>query len=431
LQHQHRLLVGGLAAAVGFCACTAGQTGPPTQVTVNPAAPGQSSLRLAVGTANIAGFAGLGLNVVATLRNPKGQSAVDLDTPKLTGPFTLPAPQPPATPFYPYSAVQTPYDGNATANVGPSPAEVAGAFIGGSAQPQAGAPAAANTTFGTSGGVFGNGFGPGNYGTNGLPASFYPYYAPFYGGSPYTLAGAVNPASNAFFPQGGPPAFDPAGNGHGATGPNFPEAGPALGIDVFAGVKPGAGTYTLAVTVPTTGSTIAIPAATARLTNPGLALPFPTAGGAPPAVVFDGQGDASVTNVVVGGGVTGAYVELTDFGPTDTTLAAGATGCNGASLGTPVAYTVWVTASGPVAFVNADAPLGTSNAVCTAAQNAVASGGSDTFTGDQIQVVAIGFDYNQFGLQYHGKTGAAYPQSPALPAQADLSISTAAWVISP
>ena len=427
-----RFSAGAICTAYALSACTAGQTGPPTQTTVNPVAAGQSVLRLAVGTANVAGTAGLGLNVVATLRNPHGQSAVNVNTPRLTGPFRLPAAQAPAAPFYPYAAVgQTPYDANSTANVGPSALEVAGAFIGASVQPQAGVTSGPNSTFGTSGGVFGNGFDPGNYGTSGVPASFYPYYQPFYAGSPYTTAGSVNVASNAFLPAGGPPAFDPAGNGHGATGANFPAGGPSLGINAFAAVTPAAGTYTLAVAVPTTGATLTITPGAATLANPTLTLPFATALGALPAVAFDGLGNVTVTNIVIGGGVTGAYVELTDFGATDMTLATAVTGCNGASLATPVSYTAWVTTSGTVAFANANAPLGTLSAVCTAAQNAAAAGGTDTLSGDQIEVVAIGFDYNEYSLQYNGRTGAAYPQSPALPAQADISVSPAAWTTSP
>jgi hypothetical protein len=407
-QLQFAICVG---AAVSISACTAGQTGPPNQTTTDPTVNGNSKLSLAVGTANIAGQAGLSLNVVPLYRQKNGASAVLVDTPKLTGPFTLPAA--PSAPDSPSAQ----YDANATADLGPSGNEIAGHYIGGSPQPsQIGQPSSVNTTFGVNGGVFGNGFAPGNYGTSGLPASFTPYFQPFYSGT------NSSGTSNTFLPTASAPAFDPAGNGRGPTGPNFPDNGLSLGLNVFQGVKPGAGAYTLSVAIQTTGNTLSPTPATATLTNPAFVLPIATVGGVAPAVVFNGNGSITVTNVAIAPPTVGAYVEVIDSGPTN------ATGCNGASSSTPVYYTAWATATGPVTILNTHAPYGQTIAVCTAALNTAAAGAATP--GDNLQVVVIGFDYNEYSLQYNGLTGATYPQAPALPAQADSSISLSTYATS-
>lgn len=424
----------GVGAALSITACTAGQTGPPDQKTVDPTQNGNSKLSLAVGTANIAGGTGLGLNVVAFYRQKNGASAVLVDTPKLAGPFTLPAAA--SVP----SGAAPQYDSSATADVGPSAAEIAGKFIEGSPQPtQVGRPSSVTTTFGVFGGVFGNGFAPVNYGTNGLPAeqgkgTNSPYYEPFYAGTNLTADGSdIVTTSSAFLPTAGPPAFDPASNGAGATGPNFPFNGLTLGLNVFARVVPVSGAYTLSVSIPTTGNTLSPTPASATLASPAVVVPVATNGGAP-AVTFNGDGSATVTNVALSAPAVGAYIQVIDYGPIDTTTGQPAKGCNGATVGTPVFYTHWVTAGGPVTFANANAPLGQTSAVCTAEQNATAlntSSNTDVYTGDRIQAVVIAFDYNEYALQYNGETGATYPQAPALPGQADSSISLSAYATSP
>ncbi len=430
MRTKHLKLAASIGAAVSITACTAGQTGPPTQTTVSPVVSGNSKLSLAVGTANIAGQTGLGLNVVPLYRQKDGASAVLVDTPKLTGPFKLPT-----VPGSLGTGGQ--YDVNSTAATGPSLAEIAGKFIEGSPQSgQIGIPSKVNSTFGTSGGVFGNGFAPGNYGTSGLPASFTPYYQPFYSGT------NASGTSNTFIPTASAPAFDPAGNGHGPTGPNFPDNGLSLGLNVFQGVTPGAGGYTLQVSIQTTGNTLTPTPAYATITNPAFTLPIATTGGAAPAVTFNGDGSIKVTNVAVASPVVGAYVEVIDTGSIDTSTnttsnptksPAPTAGCNGASTSTPIYYTAWVTATGAVTIPNANAPYGQTTAVCTAAQNAAvlnSSTDADVYTGDNIQVIVIGFDYNEYSLQYHGKTGATYPQAPTLPAQADSSISLSTYATS-
>jgi hypothetical protein len=387
-------LVAALGGVLGVSACTAGQTGPPTVTAVSPVQNGNTALSLAVGTANIAGHTGLSLNVVPLYRQKNGSSAVLVDTPKLIGPFTLPT-----VPGSLGTGSPPQYDVNSTAATGPSGVEIAGKFIEGSPQSgQIGTPSSVNSTFGTNGGVFGNGFAPVNYGTSGTPADsvYTPYFQPFYAGL-NVVGGAVVTTNNTFVQSASAPAFDPAGNGHGPTGPNFPVNGLSLGLNVFQGVVPGAGTYTLSVAIATTGS-------------------------AAPAVTFNGDGTITTTNLAIAAPVVGAYVETIDYGD-------GGTNCNGASVAAPVYYTQWVTASGAVTLSNANAPYGQTVAICTAADNTAAAGAPTP--GDQIQVVVIGFDYNEYGLQYNGKTGATYPQKPALPAQADSSISLSTYAVSP
>jgi hypothetical protein len=390
-----RPLFWAVAGALGLSACTAGQTGPPPVTVVNPTSAGK--LQFAVGTANVAGTPGL--NVVATYRQANGASAVLVNTPKLTGPFTLPAASAPGD-FYGGGAAGLFNQGDpqATADSGPSADEVANRYIGGTAQTAASNPnQGIPTTLGSSGGVFGNGFFPGNYTSSGNPYSYNPYYQPFYSGNADT-------PDTAFLPVGGPPVFDPNRNGGGTQDGSFstPIKGISLGLSVFAGVTPGAGQYGLQVTIPTAG----FPVVTAAAALSGTAL-LPAA--AAPVVALNADGSGTVTYTLPAG-VVGAYVQLVDLNY-----------CNG---GSPVPYTFWVTSSGSQAIPNTLGPHGKSGgpAFCSAAMNNTSSGGTVT-TGDPVQAVLIGFDYDHNALQYNGTTGQAYPQAPALPARADVTIS--------
>lgn len=385
-----------VAGALALSACTAGQTGPPPVTSVNPSSAGK--LQFAVGTANVAGTPGL--NVVATYRQANGSSAVLVNTPKLTGPFTLPAATPPSG-FYGggASGLFNQGDPQATADTGPSADEVSGHYIGGTAQTAASNPnQGVPTTLGSSGGVFGNGFFPGNYTSSGNPYSYNPYYQPFYAGDDTT-------PDTTFLPVGGPPVFDPNRDGGGTQDGSFntPIKGISLGLSVFAGVTPGAGQYNLQVTIPTAGFPV-VTAPAATLSSTAL---LPDA--ATPVVTFNGDGSGAVSYVLPAG-VVGAYVQLVDLNY-----------CNG---GSPVPYTFWVTSSGSQSIPNTLGPKGRSGgpAICTAAMNDTSSGGSVT-TGDPVQAVLIGFDYDHNALQYNGTTGQAYPQTPALPARADVTLS--------
>src|SRR5580700_1016672 len=88
MMKRFRVYLACTAAGVMLSACTQGATGPPGISSVNPIT--SSKLQLVVGTANIEGNSGL--NVVSTLRQANGDSAVLVDTPTLTGPFTYALP---------------------------------------------------------------------------------------------------------------------------------------------------------------------------------------------------------------------------------------------------------------------------------------------------------------------------------------------------
>ncbi len=391
LSHKHIISSLGVAAALGLSACTAGQTGPPPVTSVNTSTVGV--LQFAVGTANVAGTAGL--NVAATYRQSNGRSALLASTPRLTGPFTLTGTGAAPTGFYGTgpSFFSQP-DSVATADLGPSTDEIAKDYIGGTPQTSASnADQGVPTTFGASGSVFSNGFFPGNYTTQGNPYSYNPYYQPFYAGT--------GPA--AFLAIGGPPAFDPNGDGAGTQDGSFntPILGVSLGLSVFEGVTPVAGTYNLSVT-PATGGAAAVQAAPAHLTG-GALLPAAAA----PVVTFAGDGSASVSYTLPAG-VVGAYVQVLD---------------TSYCTGKPFAYTFWVTASGTSSIPNTLGRHGKSGgpAICTAAMNTSAAG--QPAAGDPVQAVLIGFDYNQYALQLNGSANFTYPQAPALPAQADVTMS--------
>jgi len=391
-----RLSACSIAAALGLAACTAGQTGPPTITPVNIQS--QSRLEFAVGTANLFGTT-TGMNVVALFRQTSGFSAVLLNTPTLTGPFTITTP-----------ANNTPDANGATFAAGPSPSEAgvhgalaipscgaslppAGGCITGTPQQLSGTPVTSFpylTTFGITGGVFGTAFAPGNY-ANGTPiagsAGYRPYKIPLYDQAD----------ANAFAPWGGPPAFDPTGDGKGTRDGTFDARllGVNMGTVPFAGVTPRAGTYNLNVIVPTSNSTIPF-AATFALPAPRT-LPVIT----PPTVSFDGTGQIKVAYTLPAG-VVQAYVEVLD-----------PKYCGGG----PVYYTFEVTASGTSTVTNQNAP-GAPGTTAPAACRAKDPGGPDSVTAS-----VIGFDYDAYSLSNNKPLQSTYPQSPPLPASADVSIS--------
>jgi hypothetical protein len=390
-----------ITSVIALSACTSSQSSPTPIAAANVSTIGK--LQFAVGTANIGGTA-VGLNVVSMYRQSNGESAVLVNTPKLTGAFTLPATGsvPAGTPAY---------DAASTAEVGPSVAEVAGSYIGGTPQTSASVAGTPPTTFGQSGGVFGDGFAPANYGSNGLPFTFTPYNEPLYAGTGYL---------HTFVAYGGPPAFDPLGNGTGTVGGSFTSGvlGIPLGLSVFQGVTANAGAYNLNVVVPTgTGSSTTVTATTSL----AAATLLPTVPA--PSVSFDAAGEVPTVTYTLPAGVTGAYVQVIDQGPYDPVKDKFGGAC---LTGSPAYFTFWVTASGTVTVTKAygaNAPAGPPT--CSAADNtATASANTPTTsTADVLQVVVIGFDYNQYGLQYNGALKATYPQAPALPASADVTIS--------
>jgi hypothetical protein len=247
-----------LCASAALAACSASGTPGPK---LNAVDPNYGKLQFAVGTANLYGLAPPSLNVVSTLRQPNGHSAYGVDTPAITGPFVFNVAPEPAN-----GVLADPYTTLVTAPPGPSLAEANGATpsIGGTPQtvhpgtpfcdgigslppgftscPAGISPNA--STFGQSGGVFAMGIAAYNtVASTGQSYSYAPYAQPM-----YETAGHFQ-----FVDWGGPPAFDPDGNGMGTrdglivTGvdsfgdPYF--LGVGEGISIFEGATPNTGTY--------------------------------------------------------------------------------------------------------------------------------------------------------------------------------------------
>jgi hypothetical protein len=420
-------------------------------------------VQFAVGTANIYGTS-TGLNVVSTMRQPNGTSSCGVNTPTITGPFvnTNAAVAADGASFAdPYTTLYFMGSGPPQQGAGPSiPETSAAAFtITGTAQtvhpgtpfcdtvgvPPAGftqCPAGIppnTTTFGQSGGDFAMGIAPYNVVANTANAYGYaPYPQPMYDN------GSTHPT---FFPWGGPPAFDPDGNGMGTRDgliilgtDSFGFAyflGVAEGITLFEGVTPAAGTYNLNVNVSYvlngggTGSvafsTPAHLASTAPL--PTLTAPFVTPDPS-------GSGNATFTAAALPAGVTEELLQIADYGPNGGPSAGG--GANNANCqgpkGTsfaPVYYTVVVKAAGSYVLgrlhgANNEAggagSLTPSPSICGPTQNTNAVG---VAAGDNFTVQLIGFDYPLYEAAV-GLTQATTPQTPPITGasgQADITVS--------
>lgn len=406
----------GATLAVGLSACSGSGSSPGSVTTVNPL---QSKLQLAVGTANVFG-ASTGLNVVVTLRQPQGAqnvgaSAALVNTPTLTGPFTLAGTAgTPETVFG--SSIQT----------GPTSAELGGHAITATPQQQPGTTNIPPSSFGVSGGAFGLGLEPFNQtvtGTSangvGTPATYVPYSVPLYDG---TAADA-----NAFVPWGGPPAFDPNQDGKGTRdNKGYPPGvlGVSEGLDVFNNFAPVVGAYTLAVSIPTSQSSNGALTTTANLTSatalPNVVAQVPT---------LDGNGGGTFP-ITLPAGVTEAYVQITDFGPPQPT-AGSIVGCNGAAA-KPVYYTLEVKASGSPVLPATDGPGNpgtTTPSICTAAQNTAANGSAAP--GDRFTIQVIGFDYPAYEASYPNSAGNPAPVLVGATGQTDITISPVLTVSQP
>jgi hypothetical protein len=396
-----RVTIACVAGSAIFAGCSGGGTnGIPKINSTNPLTSG--TLQLAVGTANLYGT-GTGLNLVSTYRQAGGLSNVLVDTPTITGPFKLPDSSPVGgESFDPFSSLP----------VGPSVEEVAtGATITGTSQflhpgtppcdqvtPCTVANATGGTTtlapntstFGQAGGVFTDGIAPDNSNNGGTSFTNVPYTQPIYDTS----------SGNEFVPWGGPPAFDPNKTGLGlrdglqslATG----VLGIPLGITTFALPSYSAGTYTLAVQVPTSPTSSGTVTATAALKSLAL-LGTITA----PALTLDGKGGATFTVAALPAGVTEELVEIADLGPGGTATGS-CQGPLGAAEGAgPVYYTIEVTAPGTYTLADDIGPntnvsggvtgITPSESLCTAAANTAATG--STTPADVYTVQAIGADY--------------------------------------
>ncbi len=453
---RRQLLLAGIAAAAILAGCSSASNVIPIR-TVNPAAPGQSTLQFKVGTANIFGTE-TGLNVVSTLRQPNGLSAVLVSTPTITGAFTLPAT---GAPPLLAEAAGAGADAYSTGPSGPSALETAtGSIIEGTPQtvhpgtpvcdqvlPCAGGISPNVTTFGQSGGIFGMGVQPANSTNNGVPATFQPYPVPLWDNSANdaglaanTFCGSTVKANCGTTMWGGPPAFDQHKNGMGfrdGLSPLGQAQGNQVGLSVFDGVTAKAGAYNLSVQIPTgfdnngnpTFTTVTQSASIATLAT----LPTLSA----PALTFDGSGGASFVSGALPAGVTEEYLEIVDQGP-GATVGANCQGALGTASTFPVYYTIVIKGAGTVTLGDANGPnlaagkgpnvLTPAPSICTAAQNTAALGAATP--GDTVLVYLIGFDYDAFAAAYPNSNGSNTPLS-GIAGQADISISAPLQQVSP
>ena len=460
---QTRYILAIAAAGVLLSGCGGGggngSKGIPPISSVNPVQTG--TLEFAVGTANVYGTK-TGLNVVSTYRQANGLSNVLVDTPTITGPFTLPTVSAAGSNLEGYGVLNDPYS---TLPGGPSATEVAagGTITGTSQLLPLGTPICDQTTpctvtnnatggsatiqpntttFGESGGVFVNGISPGNATTQGVAASYVPYAEPMY-----------DTTGSTFEPWGGPPAFDPnkdnMGLRDGLTSLGNFVLGIPEGFTVFENVGVNAGTYNLSLTVPTgfngpTPTFATVAAAPAKLASTIL---LPTL--AAPTLTLDMSGGAKFTLPAsdFSGGISEVYVQIVDTGNGAASNCQGVTGAdssiNVSSLGITVALPVYYTyvAKGPGTYnlPDKDGPnldtsggptaLNPSPSICTAAQNTAASG--KAAPGDNYSVQIIGTDYDMYGATYPISTSPSPTLTNATNGQADITISPVTTGTSP
>lgn len=322
-------------------------------------------LQLAVGTANIGQDGAVGLNVVATLRQPNGLSGVLADTPTLTGPagFTVPGGTPGA-----YGA------GNVDAGT---------SNVSGSPQVPLNNANLVNSTLGTFTGVFSYGFGPfncdqnctniGGYypgnpngsGGNGFTSSIYDgssLFASVFGADP-TQPQPFFSATPPFDYLVGPPAVPFFNNGTFPTG----FAGYSPGFTVFE-TTPATGQYSLAVNVAAQNTAPKTYTATASL-NSGAVL-----GATSVAVTGETAGGGLNGTVSVPAGVTETEVFVVDATTGSFFTVAPLTGTGTVSWSLPGNL-------GPCAGNNCQTGSGATPSINT---------------GDTFFVASVGYDYPAF-----------------------------------
>jgi hypothetical protein len=392
---------GAAIAGLAIAGCGGNAASPEGATTV--VQPSTSKAQIVVGTANIFGLH-TGMNVVATLRTPSGSSVL-LTTPSIVGPFTLP------------TTAGTPDGSGSTILTGPSSTEIAhGGEITATPQVAPGSNITNFTTFGIDVGLFANGFLPANADNRGDIVDT-PDPQPFYDATALANAGVD---ANAFVPWGGPPAFDPNKDGEGTRDGTFDSSvvGVNEGLNIFEGVVPRAGAYTLSVIIPTNSTNTTITASTT--------LPAVVRLGTATAPVFtpDGLGGGKLA-VVLPAGVTDALVQMEDIGPTS--------GINCYTNGSfPAYFTVHVTSSGTALLPDTDgvgSPTKHNPTICTAAQNTAANGGTAT-GGDQYTVQLIGADYPIYSSNYLFNLGVQLPAIAGSRGSDDITISPIAAGVS-
>jgi hypothetical protein len=354
------------AIGIGLSGCGGVTNGtaalpPTTQSPLN-----YGKLTFAVGTATLQDGT-TGLNVVAFLRQPNGDSAYLVDSPNIAGPtgFTVP---------------------NNAATAGNSDAGTSN--ITSTPQTQT-----TSTTFGTTGGLFGGGLGPFNAvqgGSNKYPGNPPPYPTPMYGigtgaGAPVQLLIGQPIEPNPIYNIDYPPGF----------------AGWLPGFTAFE-AAPVAGTYTMNVTVATANAGNTTITGSGTLASAAAVLGATAA----PTVTKDGGGGFSAINFTAPAGTVEsvAFVENTSSGYFFSVETKGA-GPQSASLGDNFGG------------------CGTAGArsLCTTST----STGPSFFAGENYSITVVSFDYGDVEASPPNSTS----QSPSLGlganGQADISISPA------
>ncbi len=335
--------------------CTSGNSAiTPTATGPNPLT--NNKLQFVVGTANIGSTAGpniIGLNVVATYRQPNGFSGTQVNSPMISGPtgFTVPP-------------VTAPPD--ATGAEAPLGAGNDAGTSHLSSNPQAAPVTSPNkNTFGGSGGLFSYGFAPLNTSNNG-PSGYSTYTMPFFD---------ATGGADSVLTVGGPPAYlgpQPHPNIHDGTYPTG-FVGYSQGfLDMEA--APVVGTYTLSLGIPLGGNISTIS------TTATLSTATPLGAMAVPVFANTSGGGATVT-VAIPAGVTETIVNVLDGSRKS---------CHKGTLAAP-----------PYAYSAIDRTPGPSTVTLTFPNNVgpidPAGTQEPTFcSGDALTVTAYGFDYPAF-----------------------------------
>jgi hypothetical protein len=384
-------LIVATSALLAACSGSSVQNSIEPSVTSQTNPVSQSALAFAVGTANIAGNATLGLNAVATLRQTAGNigASILVNAPTITGPAGFVVPAAPDA----YTDAGTNHiSGALITSVVTSPPDTTFDPTGNS---QSGAFGIASSMGIIPAGVI----NPAN------TPSLFPYPLPFYAaenaalaaaGAALTTSGSA-PTPLQLYYLGGPPAFVAAGHTSTQDGTftgNPP--GYQLGFTDFQAV-PTAGAYTLSVAIPTgidsaSGvSSVATKSAASVLHTANVLPAWATA----PTFTPDGAGGGTIAlNFPGGGAISEEYVELVDLGVTPS---GGSLSwpCQTSGSG-PYYYTFRVAAGQPAVAVpdhlGAAAPGTTLGpTVCTAAANTTAEGSATA--ADDFAVYGFAVDW--------------------------------------
>lgn len=371
-----RLIIGVSLGALLVAGCSSLTNGNSVTPSQSPGNLTSNKAQLAIGTAKLADGT-VGLNVVATFRQPNGRSATLVNTPSIAGPPGF---------IVPNTGSQ---GGNGN---GGSGSDAGTSSI--TAQPQVFPTPSGQDTFGSTGGVFASGLAPLNNNTNSKNA-YYPgnssgptqpsWGLPFY--SMMTEPYIIGPPGVPFFNDGTAPS-------------NF--AGYMSGFTPFE-TAPVAGTYGLTIAVTTVNAGSPTFSASATLTNlgplPGLPAPTFTEDG-------KGGGTASVT-VPSDPRIVETLIYVVD------TAAANKKGLYYTSPPLP--------GTGTLSFV-LPPNLGPCAVFVSGCQTT--NPGTSITTGDTYSVYAASFDYPQF----EAEPPANVTQTPAIVGaggQADVTLSPA------